>query len=171
MKQGKLLILGRKVNSHKQLRAIRRVIAGLLGSALSLCALSTAADTYRWTDDNGQIIYSQAPPEGGRPYTRIGAPPPPADAEGDKARLNALRQSQADSREDRELSREEQQRTARQQSKIDQNCAAARKNLDTLENDYNRRIRLPDGTTQRLTPEERQSRIDQAKQFIKENCR
>jgi hypothetical protein len=171
LKQGKLLILDRKVNSHRQLRAVRGAIAGLVCGAAMLGALEATADTYRWTDDQGQVIYSQLPPDDGRPYTRIGAPPPPADAEGDKARLEALRQSQADSREDRELSREAQQRDAEQQAVRDKNCAAARNNLGILEAGNNRRIRMPDGSTLRLTAEERQARIDKAKQYIKDNCR
>jgi len=170
LKQGKLLISGRKVNSHGQLRTISRVFAGLLGGAC-LLAGPALADTYRWTDDQGQIIYSQLPPPDDRPYTRIGTPPPPADAAGDKARLEALRQGLADRREDRELSRQKQQDTAQDQAIRDKNCITARANLRTLQSGGNRLVRLPDGSYTRFTPEERQRRVEEAQRYIKENCR
>jgi hypothetical protein len=170
LKQGKLLILDRKVNSHRQLRVFRGVICGLLGSAMLLAAVGVSAATYRWKDDDGQIIYSQHPPADGRPSSVIGAPPPPADAEHEKARLEALRQNQADNREDRELSREASQEASASKAAMTKNCEIGRKNLQTLQTQSIRRIRLADGTIKRLTPEERQDLIDEAKRKIKDNC-
>jgi hypothetical protein len=148
-----------------------RVIFAALAVSLSLAAGSIFADTYRWTDDNGQVIYSQIPPNDGRPFTRIGAPPPPADAEGSKARLDALRQSQADSREDRELAEEEQQKTAQQQAQIEENCATARRNLQSLQLGGRQLTRMPDGSVKRLEPAEREAKLQEARQYIEKHCR
>jgi hypothetical protein len=171
LEQGKLLILDRKVNSHRQLRTNRRVIAALFGIALGLTAGAAAADTYRWTDDSGQVIYSQLPPQDGRPYSRIGAPPPPADAEGSKARLDALRQSQADRREDEAVAAEKQQQTAERDATIQQNCATARRNIETLQLGGRQMTRMPDGSIKRLEPAEREAKLQEARQYVQENCR
>lgn len=169
MEQGKLLTLGRKVNSHRGLRAIRGVILTLLGSAV--LTTSVLAATYRWTGDDGRIIYSQIPPQDGRPYTVIGAPPPPADAERERAKLDALRQRQADQVEDKELAAEKAADEAKKQAAIDANCQAARSNIQALEGSPNRLTRMPDGTVRRLTPEEREAKLKEAREYITENCR
>lgn len=148
---------------------IRGVIAGLLGSALLLTAAQAAS--YRWTGDDGQIIYSQIPPADGRPYTVIGGPPPPADAERDRAALEALRQQQADRVEDEELAAEKQAKEAEQQAAIAENCANARRNITTLENRARQLTKMPDGSVRRLTPEERDAKIDEARKYLDEHCR
>lgn len=169
MKQGKLLTLGRKVNSRGGLGVIRGGIFALLGSAFLL--MSAEAATYRWTDDDGQQIYSQVPPSGDRPYTLIGAPPPAADAARERARLEKLRQQQADQREDRELADREAANAAKRQAVIDRNCAAARANITGLEGSPNRLVRLPDGTVRRMLPEERQAKLAEARAYVEKNCR
>jgi hypothetical protein len=117
------------------------------------------------------VIYSQIPPQDGRAYTRIGAPPPPADAAGSKARLDALRQSQADRREDREVAAEEQQQAAEKQAQIEDNCATARRNLETLQLGGRQLTRMPDGSVKRLEPAEREAKLQEARQYIEQNCR
>lgn len=168
MKQGKLLTLGRKVNSRGGLGVIRGGIFALLGSAFLLSAVQAA--TYRWTDDDGQQIYSQVPPGGGRPYTVIGAPPPAADAAREQARLEKLRQQQADNREDRELADKEAAEAAKRQAIIDRNCAAARANIIGLEGSPNRLTRLPDGSVRRMLPEEREAKLAETRAYVEKNC-
>jgi len=169
LKQGKLLILGRKVNSHRGLGVIRRVIIALLGSAFLLS--SASATTYRWTGDDGQVIYSQVPPADGRPHTIIGPPPPPADAAREQSRLDALRQGFADRQEDKQLGADEQAKEAEKQAAVAKNCDTARRNIAALEGSPNRLIRQPDGSVTRMTPEEREAKLNEARKYIDENCR
>lgn len=169
MKQGKLLILDRKVNSYRELRVIRRVIIALLGSAFLLSSANAA--TYRWIDDSGQVVYAQVPPPGDRPYTLIGPPPPAADAAGDRSRLEALRQDLADRNEDQQIIAEQQAKAAEKQAVIDKNCDTARRNIASLEGSPNRLIRQSDGSVKRLLPEERAAKLTEARDYLKENCR
>jgi hypothetical protein len=171
LKQSKVLILGHKVNSRGQLRAIHGVFAALLGGLLLILSQPGWADTYRWTGDDGQTVYSQNPPADGRPYSKIGAPPPPADPAGARQRLDSLRQGQGErSRQQRQAS--EQQRKARTaQAAVEKNCKTARRDLDLLAGTPRRLFRLPDGSVRRLTAEEREAMREQAERYLKENCR
>lgn len=171
MEQGKLLALRHKVNSCGRLRVIRGVFACLLAGQLLLGPTATLAATYRWTDDQGQTVYSQIPPDDGRPYRKVGAPPPPPDPEGARRDLENLRQGLADRREDKQRSQEEQQQAAEQRTETEKNCETARQNVSTLESGGRRLIRMPDGSVKRLTPEEREAKLEEARRYLQNNCR
>ena len=53
--------------------------AGLFATALLLAVAPAAAATYKWTDTNGRVIYSDQPPAGNFKVEEINAPPPPAN--------------------------------------------------------------------------------------------
>jgi len=54
----------------------RLVIAALACAAL---AAPVCATTYKWTDANGRVVYSDIPPQGNVKYDTIGAPAPAAN--------------------------------------------------------------------------------------------
>ena len=56
--------------------ACRAVLAVLV---LAVLASPVAAATYKWTDANGRVVYSDLPPQGNVKYETIGGPPPPAN--------------------------------------------------------------------------------------------
>ena len=53
--------------------------AGIFAAALLLAVGPAAATTYKWTDANGRVIYSDQPPAGNVKVEEINAPPPPAN--------------------------------------------------------------------------------------------
>jgi len=53
--------------------------AGLLAAALLIAIAPASATTYKWTDANGRVIYSDQPPAGNFKVEAIDAPPPPAN--------------------------------------------------------------------------------------------
>ncbi len=52
----------------------------LLAGCLLLVAGAAAATTYKWTDANGRIVYSDQPPPTSIKSETVQAPPPPANA-------------------------------------------------------------------------------------------
>ena len=54
-----------------------RVILAAL--ACAVVASPACAVTYKWTDTNGRVVYSDIPPQGNVKYETIGAPPPAAN--------------------------------------------------------------------------------------------
>jgi len=53
--------------------------AVLCAAALLIAVAPAAATTYKWTDANGRVIYSDQPPAGNFKVEEINAPPPPAN--------------------------------------------------------------------------------------------
>ena len=51
----------------------------LAALACALVIAPAGAVTYKWTDANGRVVYSDMPPTGNVKYETIGAPPPPAN--------------------------------------------------------------------------------------------
>jgi hypothetical protein len=144
-----------------------------------ICALlvftvsSPAADSqnmYKWTDNQGEVHYTQFPPPGRK--TEIMQPPPPP-AEPPTGSENDL-QKQLDTIKQQNDKQLQETREADQQAEIQKirkkNCETAHKNLMNLNRGGNVRYMGPNGEAIRLTEEERQKRIDETNQQIKENC-
>ena len=139
-----------------------------------LCALlvtsSAYAETYRWVDENGVVSYSQTPPPSGQVETLEIRVPAGISSEEASKRLDGMRQQLEDRREDRKLAQEEKLKAKQEQQRRQQNCEAARNNLQKLEGLGNRLLKTADGEYRRLTEEERQQRMQEARKNIAENC-
>lgn len=122
-----------------------------------LVSTSISAATYKWTDDNGNVVYSQQPPKDG-PYKVI------------KGLKHSLRSS---SSTDEGGSSEKNApstlaETAEKEEEKKHNCEAAKNNL-TLVKTYDR-IKNEDGSITTLTPEEKQKQIKEAEDQIRLFC-
>jgi hypothetical protein len=145
----------------------------VIGVLLLIANASAAADTqgiYKWTDDQGEIHYSQFPPPGLK-TEKLNAPPPPAHS---PEVLNGEVQEQVDKFEQQNKEKLEGAKDAKQWVEIQKirrsNCEVAHKNLDNLQRGGNVRYMGPNGKILRLTDEERKKRIDEANKQIEENC-
>ncbi len=141
-----------------------------------LCCLiafttTICAEAYKWVDENGVVSYSQTPPPSGTADTVIPLPPAPQqDPNEAEKRLDSLRQQLEDRDEDRQLAKESDQKKAAEQARRKQNCQAARSNLRELDGLGNRLLHTSDGQYLRLTEEERQTRMQTARDNIESNC-
>jgi hypothetical protein len=140
-----------------------------------LLAFTTAAQSgddkiYKWTDDNGEVHYTQQPPQNRESVTVRHAPPPPGDPEAERKEL----QQDVEAMEKQQQEQAEKVTDAEQWSRIQQarrkNCATARRNLAELQQGGIKRYRLPSGEVVRLDEEDRQKRIAEANKQIEENC-
>ena len=127
-------------------------------------------DIYKWTNDQGEVQYTQFPPAG-RPVEILhGIKPPDQSPE---SAGNDL-QKQLDAMEQQNEKQQQETRDAEQRAEIQKirksNCETAHRNLVNLNRGGNVRYMGPDGKVMRLTEEERQQRIDEANKQIKENC-
>jgi Domain of unknown function (DUF4124) len=140
---------------------------------LVFATASPAADTqdiYKWTNDQGEVQYTQFPPPGRPAEILHGALPP---AQSSETAGNDL-QKQVETMDKQNEEQLQGAKDAKQWAEIQKirrsNCETANKNLVNLQRGGNVRYLGPKGEVIRLTEEERQKRIDEANKQIKENC-
>ena len=121
------------------------------------------AAIYQWVDENGVTIYSQTPPKTGD-ARQITQKSRPTDNTA-KQKLHDMRQSIADRKEDRTEQKEKRTEEKKENERKRSNCKAATDNLATLTSLGHRRY-----GGERLTEEQRQEKITQAKKQMQENC-
>jgi type IV secretory pathway VirB10-like protein len=141
---------------------------------LSIFLVSTQASSkmYRWTDDNGNVVYSQTPPPDSRPVKSITAPPPPAvKPEEAQEKTQEFQQKLDKIAKEREKAKKKQAKKKEQAKADSARCEAARKNRETLINrPPNTLWGLPDGTFQRFTVDEREQKLETLNKAIREYC-
>jgi hypothetical protein len=105
-----------------------------LAAAAFALALPALATTYKWTDANGRVVYSDQPPTGGVRYEIVGAPPPPDNPNAAREMANReaeLRKVQKDRVEDAKKA-EKARADAQKRADI---CAQARAAVRAYESD------------------------------------
>ena len=144
--------------------------APLLIGLILLPSLACAA-SYQWKDADGNTVYSQFPPPEGREAARIVVPPPPAaEPKAAKQQLLDMQQRLANSREDRGLENEKQQKARADADRRAENCRKARNNLQALQQRARQLIREGSGEYRRYTPEEKAKKTAENQKIVKENC-
>jgi len=125
----------------------------MLGLAVALPA-AAAQGYHLWYDESGQAVYSQFPPEDGRPSETVKPPPPPAEPEVAKQHLQDRMQRLEDSREDKALSEEKAAEAEAEAAKAQQRCDSARRNLEILDGPPRQLYQRPDGRMQKVIAED-----------------
>ena len=155
-----------------------------LTCVLCLCtALYANADTYRWTDANGVVNYSERKPKGipaemittlSEPKARSrSASAEPVAAVNTVATPVTNQQDQlSDEQKEmlRGLERAEAERQVEMAKIRADNCERSKKVLDGLTVRNQVRMRNKDGTVTIMREEDRQEKIAQAQRNIAENC-
>lgn len=146
----------------------RRIRPGrpLLLFLLLLGAAAQAGDIYRWTDAQGRTHYGDRPPANGA--EKIVEPPPPSALSPDEvnAKLEAIRAQRQTAAEERALAKEAQAKAAAEQKQRATECAAARRQRDTLQ--AAQRIRDADGNW--YTGEQRLQKMRELEAAIRKHC-
>jgi len=133
------------------------------GLLLAMSGSVTAGQIYKWVDAQGVTHFGAQPPSGQAAETLSTATPPPKPASAPAA------PEQAEAPEQEEIDRQVRQQVAEQEAKRREYCTSLRTNLAQLQN--NPRVRVDEGgEVRRLNEEERQARIEEARQKLKENC-
>ncbi|GAB3483717.1 DUF4124 domain-containing protein [Azotobacter salinestris] len=131
----------------------------------TLSTTAMAGQVYTWVDKQGVSHFSELPPNGQASTiinTATPAPRPPASEK--------LPPSQTKDPEQETIERKVQHEVASQEAKRREFCETVRTNLAQLENNPRLRAQIK-GEMRRLTEEERQARIAEAKKAIEHSCR
>jgi len=140
----------------------------LAGILTSVYCLQVYADVYKWVDEQGEVHYSQFPPENKKAETlKI-----PAGGEPEAERKSLERQlfevEKIETQRKQELEKKKQQ--ADDQDLRKENCRRARAKLESLDTGTNILEIDQQGNAKRLKEEERQIRLKVAKNDIAKWC-
>lgn len=139
--------------------------------ALWLSPMPAAGETYRWTDENGKVHFSdKPPPEDAAQSERIEVRGPKPIGQGREVeaineRTRRLLEAEAAERQEEAQKQAEKERDAARQAKV---CKDARQRLTRLSGPF----RYIDEDGQRYTVSEEQAEKDrqELRQWIEQNC-
>ncbi|WP_203229961.1 DUF4124 domain-containing protein [Azotobacter chroococcum] len=140
----------------------RMILTSLL---LTLGTTAMAGQVYTWVDKQGVTHFSEQPPSDQASSILSTAAPPPRLPAAEK--LPPLPSSDPDQEG---IERKVKRDIAIQEAKRREYCETVRTNLAQLENNPRLRAQI-NGEMRRLTEEERQARIAEAKRAIEGSCR
>jgi len=151
---------------------LRKIISLSLFLGIALVTTQALAGMYRWTDDQGNVVYSQTPPPDNRPVKPIAPPPPPAAAPQEaREKVQKLQQQLDNIAAERKEKQQEQEQAEQERKARAEKCTAAKKALQTIKERPSSTLwRLPDGSYQRFTVEERETQIGALNKSIQKNC-
>ena len=153
----------------------RRLQTAALVIATLLLHAPAIAQIYKWTDDSGEIHYTQTPPPGGVASQKMQGAPAPAESRETIRQEQQKLQQQLDAMEERHAERENREALEKQRKKLDEisekNCITARNNLGKLQQGGIKRYLTPEGEVIRLTDEERQRRLAEAQNQVEKYCK
>jgi hypothetical protein len=148
--------------------------AGLLIASLLLQS-PVSGEIYKWTDDGGEVHYTQTPPPSGITVQKIEGAPPPADSAETVQHEQQRLQEQLDAMDERRTEQDEATAIKKQheenREKDEKNCITAQNNLAKLQQGGIKRYLTPEGDVIRLTEEDRQQRISEANSQIEKFCK
>jgi hypothetical protein len=133
--------------------------------ALSLCcylltttyAFSAPGKIYKWTDNKGQVHYSERPPLG-------------TQTEVVKPQIGHSEPVNYETAATEKAPEAKKAASAKNALKDPERCDAARKNLDLLKTYTRIKIQGDDGEYRFLTPDEQKQKADEAAKAIEESC-
>lgn len=141
-----------------------RFLMGLL--VLFFSSAISAAPIYKWVDSNGTVHFGSEPPthiEVEKISIKVAKPQPLLEP---KPSQNSV-ENKAPSQE--EIDKQVRKQVAEEQATLNKQCTEMRTRLSQLKNNP-RLLTEIDGTITRLTEEQRQERIQELEQKIKEFC-
>jgi hypothetical protein len=152
--------------------SLKLLLAASLCISAALLQSPARGEMYKWTNAAGEVQYTQVPPPGGIKTEVIQGAPPPAD---DPDKINEKLQNEVDAMDETLARQEEEARKKSSRKEIDaayeKNCISARNNLAALQEGGRKRYLTADGQVIHLSEEERQQRINEAKDQIYESCK
>ena len=140
--------------------------------AIDVLALGVApalATTYKWTDANGRVVYSDQPPTGKFNVESIAAPPPPANPNA----VKELATKEAEIQQRRLLRAEDESKTAKARTDADKKrdqCGKVRGQIAAIQSQPNLYQTNAKGEQVFMDDAAKRKERDQLTLWIKENC-
>jgi hypothetical protein len=150
------------------------LISVLLCVLITGAVIPARAATYKWTDENGQTIYSQTPPPSGTTGVEHIKGPPRSSADSKTATQKTKDDAAAfDERHDEQKTQEQDQKKMKQaEAERKKLCGQMRQDVETLTTKpVVRRVSENGGEPVVLTSEEREAEVKEMRERLKKECK
>lgn len=104
----------------------------LLPLVLVMMSNTVTAGVYKWTDENGQVHYSERPPEESGQVERVAIDPAPKSSDEGKERLNQYKNDLDTMMKEKDKEKAQQDAEKNQNEIKKKNCESARNRLKQL---------------------------------------
>jgi len=145
-------------------KIIKNIVSLLCLYALTATAL---AGTYKWVDEEGNVVYSQHPPPAGK-YEALSVKPAPRNRQESNSAPDQNRKFLDDAENQRKSDSKLKVENQKNQETRKKNCETAKKQLEFYT--VYRRRKGKDGEYVRITEKEREAKQQEARQGIKDFC-
>lgn len=132
-------------------------------------AVAAGVNIYKWVDDEGNVHYTQSPPQD-RSSELLAPAPGPADPREAIEALDEMHRKADEMRQQRLDRQSEQQREQDLASRKRANCEQARNRLEQLRTSQRPYTMDASGERVRMSEEQRAAAIRQAEANVAENC-
>lgn len=148
--------------------SIVRIFRALLVLSL-LIASSSHAELYKWTDDKGQVHYSDKQPDDEKVQTLNPQTSLPSGAEKEKSAFEQQVEDMNQRLAEQEKQQQEAAKKAEEEQKRKERCAALRNNMQVLVT-KNRVSKMVDGQRVIIPYEERVEKMEKIRKEIDTTC-
>ena len=132
---------------------------------------AASAALYKWTNEAGEVVYSDKPPPQNLQGQRLKAPPPPpVPPEQALEELRNKSKAYTERREARQEAARIQQEAKAKAERKRQRCDQLRSRLTFLQNNPRISVKAEGGEYSRMNEEQRQSNIQKTSDQIQKDC-
>jgi len=146
-------------------KPIAKLLCGLL--PMLLASSLSATTVYQWKDEQGNIHFGSVPPAGASSQSmRLKTS---SGVQSDRPGTDAAPPELVDEPSQAEIDRQVRQQAIAAENERRTTCTQLRTNLATMKNHSRLRVEI-DGKAVIMSPQERQKRIQETEQQIREHC-
>jgi len=131
---------------------------------------SLFATVYKWVDSQGQVQYSQSPPEEGTATVIAPPAPPPHSSLQEQQQAKQLEKQINTNLEQQKVNAQKAAQKAQEDKIRSMNCENAKAHLADMQSKVRVRLYDTDGNQRVLTPDERDAEITKTKETIEKYC-
>jgi hypothetical protein len=144
----------------------------ILSLSISLTPITSYSAVYKWTDDQGNMHYTQEKPPATKAKRMKIAPPPKQS--GSTYKRPSLKKKEAANNQNTEQSSDKNNKQTEEKvnaKDMAASCKSARSALKTLQSSGRTRLKDKDGNISYMTDEQKQKRVKQERDSIAKNCK
>ena len=149
------------------MKSLHTILAVILANTL-IYNCAQALTTYKWMDKDGSVHYTQHPPAEGVPFEKIQTRGPSSSSGKSSVQTQSAKDSILQDKANQDANDLVENEMTKNEGIRKDNCEKAKKNLQFYQ--LSRRWKDKEGNIKSLEENERQAKLEKAKQDMKDYC-